>query len=213
MHHLCHHHHHHHHNHHHYHHHHYHYYFIIIFTTKPGLECRLARIINFSIEFMIGFNFSFVSKRIKNSKESLIQKSSCDWVSEKILNGTYQPKHIPFLLFSYVQTDATLLANNSQHCFLLHVVGCSCAKFETGQTFSPVQTDTTFGRPTTANKEPWEMLRPFARSMVIVFFFFFDLNFYLRKNFLCLNFARSFIRGVFLIYNFAITLQSGKTRN
>ena len=101
---------------------------------------------------MIGFNFSFVSKRIKNSKESLIQKWSCDWVSEKILNGTYQLKHIPFLLFSYVQTDAALLANNSQHCFLLHVVGCSSAKFETGQTFSPVQTDATFGRPTTANK-------------------------------------------------------------
>ena len=101
---------------------------------------------------MIGFNFSFVSKRIKNSKKSLTQKSSCDWVSEKILNGTYQLKHIPFLLFSYVQTDATLLANNSQHCFLLHVVGCSSAKFETGQTFSPVQTDATFGRPTTANK-------------------------------------------------------------
>ena len=26
---------------------------------------------------------------------------------------------------------------------LLHVVGCCCAKFETGQTFSPVQTDAT----------------------------------------------------------------------
>ena len=49
-----------------------------------------------------------------------------------------------------MQTDATLLANNSQHCWmlrqccvsmhtLLHVV----AKFETGQTFSYVQTDGT----------------------------------------------------------------------
>ena len=125
---------------------------------------------------MIGFNFSIVSKRIKNSKESLIQKSSCDWVSEKILNGTYQLKHIPFLLFSYVQTDATLLANNSQ--------------------------------------KGWEMLRPFARSMVIVFFFLLWFEFLFEElNFLYLNLARSFIRGVFLIYNFAITLQSGKKRN
>ena len=125
---------------------------------------------------MIGFNFSIVSKRIKNSKESLIQKSSCDWVSEKILNGTYQLKHIPFLLFSYVQTDATLLANNSQ--------------------------------------KGWEMLRPFARSMVIVFFFLLWFEFLFEElNFLYLNLVRSFIRGVFLIYNFAITLQSGKKRN
>ena len=125
---------------------------------------------------MIGFNFSIVSKRIKNSKESLIQKSSCDWVSEKILNGTYKLKHIPFLLFSYVQTDATLLANNSQ--------------------------------------KGWEMLRPFARSMVIVFFFLLWFEFLFEElNFLYFNLARSFIRGVFLIYNFAITLQSGKTRN
>ena len=125
---------------------------------------------------MIGFNFSIVSKRIKNSKESFIQKSSCDWVSEKILNGTYQLKHIPFLLFSYVQTDATLLANNSQ--------------------------------------KGWEMLRPFARSMVIVFFFLLWFEFLFEElNFLYLNLARSFIRGVFLIYNFAITLQSGKKRN
>ena len=166
MHHLC-----RHHHHHHYHHHHHHHYFIIIFTTKPGLECRL--VVECSIEFMIGFNFSIVSKRIKNSKESLIQKSSCDWVSEKILNGTYQLKHIPFLLFSYVQTDATLLANNSQ--------------------------------------KGWEMLRPFARSMVIVFFFLLWFEFLFEElNFLYLNLARSFIRGVFLIYNFAITLQSGK---
>ena len=47
-----------------------------------------------------------------------------------------------------MQTDATLLASNSQHCWMLHVasvctpycmlldvVACCCAKFETGQTF------------------------------------------------------------------------------
>ena len=50
---------------------------------------------------------------------------------------------------SRVQTDAILLANNSQHCWMLHVasvctpccmlldvVACYWAKFETGQTFS-----------------------------------------------------------------------------
>ena len=45
-----------------------------------------------------------------------------------------------------VQTDATLLTNNFQHYWmlhvasvctlLLHVVGSCCSKFETGQTFS-----------------------------------------------------------------------------
>ena len=51
---------------------------------------------------------------------------------------------------SPVQTDAALLANNSQHCWMLHVasvctpccmlldvVACCCAKFETSQTFQP----------------------------------------------------------------------------
>ena len=55
-----------------------------------------------------------------------------------------------------MQTDATSLANNSQLCWMLHVasvctpcrmlldfVACCCAKFETGQTFSYVQTDAT----------------------------------------------------------------------
>ena len=53
-----------------------------------------------------------------------------------------------------MQTDATSLANNSQLCWMLHVayvctnccmlldvVACCCAKFETVQTSSYVQTD------------------------------------------------------------------------
>ena len=57
---------------------------------------------------------------------------------------------------SPVQTDATLLANNSQHCWMvngasvstpccmfLRVVKKCCAKFETGQTFSDVLADAT----------------------------------------------------------------------
>ena len=72
--------------------------------------------------------------------------------------------------FSLVQTDATLLANNSQHCWMLHVasvctpycmlldvVACRCSKFETGQTF----------QPTTLNisslKRSATMLDPFAQ--------------------------------------------------
>ena len=54
-----------------------------------------------------------------------------------------------YFTYSPVQTDATLLANNSQHCWMLHVpsvctpaycmllcvVESCCAKFETCQTF------------------------------------------------------------------------------
>ena len=56
-----------------------------------------------------------------------------------------------------VQTDATLLANNSQHCWMLHVVSvctrccmlldvvaCCCTKFETGQTFQPTTPNISF---------------------------------------------------------------------
>ena len=46
---------------------------------------------------------------------------------------------------------------------LLHVVGCCCAKFETGQTFRPVQTDATLLAYN--SQHCWELLRPFARSL------------------------------------------------
>ena len=73
-----------------------------------------------------------------------------------------------------VQTDATLLTNNSQHCWMLHVasvctlccmlldvVACCCAQFETGQTFQPTTPNISF--------VPWSpkrsatMLDPFAQ--------------------------------------------------
>ena len=60
---------------------------------------------------------------------------------------------------SPVETDATLLVNNSQHCWMLHVasvctpccmllnvVSCCCAKFETGQTFQPTTPNSSFVR-------------------------------------------------------------------
>ena len=43
---------------------------------------------------------------------------------------------------------------------LLDVVACWCAKFETGQTFSPVQTDATLLAYN--SQHCWELLRPFA---------------------------------------------------
>ena len=73
-----------------------------------------------------------------------------------------------------MQTDATLLANNSQHCWMLYVasvctpccmlldvVACCCAKFETGQTFQPTTSNISF--------VPWSpkrsatMMDPFAQ--------------------------------------------------
>ena len=66
---------------------------------------------------------------------------------------------------SPVQTDATLLANNSQyHCWMLYVVSvctpccmlldvvvCCCTKSETGQTFQPVTPNISF--------VPWSLKR------------------------------------------------------
>ena len=50
-----------------------------------------------------------------------------------------------FVHLSYVQTDAALV--DVTFCVLLHtllhVVGSCCAKFQTGQSFSYVQTDAT----------------------------------------------------------------------
>ena len=43
-----------------------------------------------------------------------------------------------------------------------HSVACCCTKFETGQTFSPVQTNATLLASNSQNW--WESLRPFARN-------------------------------------------------
>ena len=87
---------------------------------------------------------------------------------------TYNKRQIPL---SCVQTGATFLANNSQHCWmldvgslctlcciLLDVVVFRCAKFETCQTFSTLQTGATL----LANKSyvvGYYMLRPFAHPI------------------------------------------------
>ena len=77
-------------------------------------------------------------------------------------------------ILSPVQTDATLLANNSQHCWMLHVasvctpcymlldvVACCCAKFETGQTFQPITPNISF--VLWSPKRSATMLDPFAQ--------------------------------------------------
>ena len=75
------------------------------------------------------------------------------------------PKFCISMVFSFnwdlgcVQTDATLLTKDSQHCWMLHVasvctpccmlldvVSCCCAKFETGQTFQPTTPNSSFVR-------------------------------------------------------------------
>ena len=67
-------------------------------------------------------------------------------------------------------------------CYMLrlfaHPVACCCAKFETGHTFSPVQTDATL----LANNPQhcWELLRPFARSLRLAWW---------EADFLCLLFS------------------------
>ena len=48
-------------------------------------------------------------------------------------------------------------------CTLLRVVVSYCAKFETGQTFSHLQTGAT--SPNFIGQQFWELLRPFARSL------------------------------------------------
>ena len=75
-----------------------------------------------------------------------------------------------------MQTDATSLANNSQFCWMLHVasvctpccmlldvVASCCAKFETGQTFSYVQTDAT--TPNNVGSCWLTVLHPFAHGL------------------------------------------------
>ena len=77
-------------------------------------------------------------------------------------------------MLSPVQTDITLLANNSQHCWMLHVasvctpcymlldvVACSGAKFETSQTFQPTTPNISF--IPRSLKRSTTMLDPFAQ--------------------------------------------------
>ena len=87
---------------------------------------------------------------------------------------TFNKRQIPL---SCVQTDETFLADNSQHCWMLHigsvctpccifldiVVFC-CANFETCQTFSTLQTGATL-LANKSNVVGCYMMRPFAHPL------------------------------------------------
>ena len=68
--------------------------------------------------------------------------------------------------------DVTCCAVCTPCCMLLDVVACSCAKFETGRTFRPLQTDRTL--LAFNSQHCWELLRPFARSLTL---FFYGINY------------------------------------
>ena len=79
------------------------------------------------------------------------------------------------------QIDATLLAKNSKHQWMLHVasvcspcsmlswvVGSCWAKFETGEMFSYVQTNVTINQSIKSlAQQCWELLGPFACSLTL----------------------------------------------
>ena len=110
-------------------------------------------------------NPQWTPEDLEKCKETNISFYSTKWPAS----------YFPFQkLLSPVQTDATLLTNNSLHCWmsrvfsvctpcckLLDVVACCCAKFEAGQTFQPTTPNISF--------VPWSpkrsatMLDPFAQ--------------------------------------------------
>ena len=92
----------------------------------------------------------------------------------KMLSPEVSYKSKIILAWSPLQTDATLLANNSQHCWMFHVasvctpccmllevVVCCWAKFETGQTFQSSTPNISF--VSWSPKRSATMLDPFAQ--------------------------------------------------
>ena len=95
-------------------------------------------------------------------------------LSTRVSSYLHWVKAKPRITLSPVQTEATLLANNSQHCWmllvasvctpccmLLDVVACCCAKFKTGQTFQPTTPNISF--VLWSPKRSATMLDPFAQ--------------------------------------------------
>ena len=111
-----------------------------------------------------------ILRSILKRKKSVFALKPSREIGKTILKKVYEKVN----LLSPVQTDATLLANNSQHCWVLHVasvctpccmlldvVACCCAKFETGQTFQPT-TPNIFCVPWSLKRSA-TMLDPFAQ--------------------------------------------------
>ena len=92
------------------------------------------------------------SKRLGTLKKMRRENTPC-----LILHTGLNTFNVIYLIECAVQTDATLLANNFQHCWMLHVasvctpccmlldvVAFCCAKFETRQTFQPTTPNISF---------------------------------------------------------------------
>ena len=95
---------------------------------------------------------------------SIAQHSSPYCAGSMVCFGFLFWKVLTYKVLGCVQTDATLLTNNSQYCWMLHVasvctpcymlldvVACCCVKFETGQTFQPTTPKISF--------VPWSLKR------------------------------------------------------
>ena len=120
------------------------------------------------IYFSIWEAHSDISNSNKFYEESTQDISKQDRGSVYLLLVSFEASRSGWLLHVFFFIDATLLAITSQHCRMLHfksictpcckllrVVWSFCAKFETGQTFSYVQTA----------QQCWKLLRSFARSL------------------------------------------------
>ena len=105
---------------------------------------------------------------------SIAQHSSPYCAGSMVCFGFLFWKVLTYKVLGCVQTGATLLTNNSQHCWMLHVasvctpcymlldvVACCCAKFETGQTFQPTTPNISF--VLWSPKRSATMLDPFAQ--------------------------------------------------
>ena len=97
------------------------------------------------------------NRTIRGGEKSFAIKRQTTLKRHKFTTHKNNCSHVPSrstneqCMQSAMQTDATLLANNSQHvasvctpcCMLLGVIWSCCAKFETGQTLGFLQTDET----------------------------------------------------------------------
>ena len=110
------------------------------------------------------------------------------WISNLPLRDMLRMlRFINYIFFCYVKPGANgrnIVANNSQHCSMLHVasictpccmllrfVGICCVKSETGQTLSYMQTDAT--TPNNVGSCWPTMLRPIAPGFTFLYYIFF----------------------------------------
>ena len=119
------------------------------FTLAFSLFVCKRQLFN-SFFFITGSVYKLILSTFIQSVVSTPCKACNKPVWKIVLCGKRGMQHVDLGILSPVQTDATLLANNSKHCWMLHVasvctpccmlldvVACCCAKFETGQTFQP----------------------------------------------------------------------------